>query len=137
MSALFKTTLLFSVCFSAVALTLSYEFVVGGISAGGLGIGLACLFIVGVLAIALFVRSRSLRESIMGRQDLGSTSWSGKALAIWVGKAAVVVLLVAFLNGLWHIREKPLIPRLVGLAANLLVTSAVVIAVRKLQRGSK
>jgi hypothetical protein len=73
----------------------------------------------------------------MEPQDVGSGSRRGKASAIWVGKIAVVVLILAFLNGLWHIREKPLAPRLVGLGANLLVTLAVAGAVRKMQGGPK
>ena len=137
MSALFKATLLFSVCFTAVALVLSYEFIVGGISPRSLGVGLACLFIASILAIARFLKSRSMRESMMRRQDVVSGSWSGRELAVWMGKIAVVVLIVAFLNGLWHIREKPLAPRLVGLGANLLVTLAVISVVRKMQGGSK
>jgi hypothetical protein len=137
MSTLFKATLLFSACFCAVALTLSYEFIAGGISPRGLGVGLGCLFVASMLVIAFFLKSRSVREAITRRQDIGTGSWRGKPLAIWVGKAAVVVLLVVFLKGLWHIREQPLIPRLVGLGTNLLVTSAVIIAVRKLQRGSQ
>lgn len=137
MSTLFKTTLLFSVCFSAAALILSYEFIVGGISPRGLGVGLGFLFVASVLAIGLLLRSRSMRESIIRRQDGTSRSAGGKALAIWVGKIGVVVLVVLFLNGLWHIQEKPLIPRLVGLGANLLVTFAVIAAVRKMQSGSK
>jgi hypothetical protein len=136
-NTLFKTTLLFSACFGVFVLILVYWFLVGGISPRGLGVGLACLFVAGTIALALFSKSRSKRVSIMEPQDVGSGSRRGKASAIWVGKIAVVVLILAFLNGLWHIREKPLAPRLVGLGANLLVTLAVAGAVRKMQGGPK
>ena len=137
MSALFKATLLFSGCFSAIALTLSYEFIVGRISPRALGVGLACLFVVSILVIAMFVNSRSMSESMTSGQDVGSGSWSRKTWGILMGKMAVVVLFVLFLNGLWHIREKPLMPRLIGLGANLLGTITITGVVRKLQSGSK
>ena len=135
--ALFKTTLLFSVFFSAVALVVAHEFIIGGISSGGLGVWLAALLVVSTGAVVLMIKSGSVRKSILGSpKDAGSRSWKGKVLAIWAGKIAVVVLMLAFLNGLWHIREKPLAPRLVGLGANLLVTFAIVSAVRNMQSGS-
>jgi hypothetical protein len=137
MSAVLKLTLLFSACFSAVALTLRYEFAVGGISSRGLAVGLACLFVTSFVLIAIFLRSRSTRESVFGHEDADSGSGGAKPIAILVSKTAVALLIVLFLNGVWHIREKPLIPRLVGLGANLFVTFAVVGAVRKLQRGPK
>ena len=136
-NTLFKTTLLFSACFVALALVLVHWFLVGSVSPRGLGVGLACLFAAGTIALAVFSKSRSGRESILKPQDVGSNSWRGKTSAIWVGKIAVVVLVLAFLNGLWHIREKPAAPRLVGLGANLLVTLAAIGAVRKMQRGPK
>jgi hypothetical protein len=136
-NTLFKTTLLFSACFGAFALILVYWFLVGGVSPRGLGVGLACLFVAGMIALALFFKSRSKRASIMESQDVGSESRRGKESAIWIGKIAVVMLMLAFLNGLWHIREKPLAPRLVGLGANLLVTLAVGGAVLKMQGGAK
>jgi hypothetical protein len=129
--------LLFSACFSAVALTLSYEFAVGSISSRGLGVGLAFLFVTSFVVIAVFLRSRSTRESVFGREDADSRSGGAKPIAIWVSKIAAALLIVLFLNGVWHIREKPLIPRLVGLGANLFVTFAVIGAMRKMQRGPK
>lgn len=134
--ALFKTTLLFSVFFSAIALVVAHEFIIGGISPGGLGVGLAALLVASTVAIALMLKSGPLRKSILGSlKDAGSGSSRGKVLAIWAGKIAVVVLMLAFLNGLWHIREKPLGPRLIGLGANLLVTFVIISAVRNVQRG--
>jgi len=58
-------------------------------------------------------------------------------LAMWTAKIAVIVLVLAFLNGLRHITERPLAPRLVGLGANLLVTFAVVSVIQKMTRGPK
>ena len=136
--ALIKTTLLFSVLFGAAALVLAYEFISGRISPGGLGVGLIVLLVASTVSVALMFRSASVRKSILGSvNDLDSGLRRGKMLAIWAGKIAVVVLLLAFLNGLWHIREKPLAPRLVGLGANLFVTFAIIGAVRKMQRGPK
>ena len=137
--SLFTITLLFSVLFCIVALVLAHEFIIGAISPRGLGVGLAALCIVGAVAVALGLKSKSVRKSILVEppRDAGLTSWNGKVFAIWVGKIAVVLLVLAFVNGLWHIRQKPLAPRLVGLGANLLITFAVVSAVRKLQSGAK
>lgn len=136
--ALSKTTLLFSVCFSAAALVLAHEFIIGRISPGGLGVGLAVVLVASIVAVAIILKSRLARKSILGSvEDVGSGSWRGKVLVIWAGKIAVVVLLLAFLNGLWHIREKPLAPRLVGLGANLVATFAIISAVRNIQRCQK
>lgn len=137
MRALFTTTLLYSVFFCAVALLLTHEYIVGVISPRGLGVALAALLVVGVVGVAFLLKSGSVRNSILKSGDEGSGSWRGRVLAIWVGKIAVVVLMLAFLNGLWHIRERPLAPRLVGLGANLLVMFAVISAVQKMKRGSK
>lgn len=57
-------------------------------------------------------------------------------LLIWLARLAIIALVILFLNGLLHIREQPLAPRLVGLAMNLLFTFAIVTALRRLhQRG--
>jgi len=133
--ALLTITLLFSVFFCSVALLLGHEYIVGVISPRGLGIALAALFVASVMGVAFLLKSGSSRKSILKSGDEGS--WRGRVLAIWAGKIAVVVLMLVFLNGLWHIRQRPLAPRLVGLGANLLVTFAVIGAVRKIKRGSK
>ncbi len=136
--ALIKTSLLFSVLFSIAALVLAYEYSSGRISPGGLGVGLAVLLIASTVFLALMLRSTSARKSILESvNDVDSGSLRRKVLAIWAGKIAVVMLLLAFLNGLWHIREKPLAPRLVGLCANLFVTFAIIGAVRKMESGPK
>ncbi len=133
--ALFATTLLFSVVFCGVALLLAHEFIVGAISSRGLGVALAALLVASSVGVALILKSNSVRKSILESGDEGS--WRGRVLAIWVAKIAVIVLMLAFLNGLWHIRERPLAPRLVGLAANLLVTFAIMSAIQKMKQGPK
>ena len=60
----------------------------------------------------------------------------GANLLIWLARLAIIALVILFLNGLLHIREQPLAPRLVGLAMNLLFTFAIVIALRRLQQRS-
>ena len=136
MKGLVTVTLLFSGCCSVAALMLGYEFMVGSISSRGLGIGLACLFVLSFLVIFAFRRSRSTRESVLSNQDAASGVKSRRTAAITVGKIAIALLIVLFLNGVWHLRDKPLIPQLVGLGANLLVTVVVIGAVRKMKKSS-
>jgi hypothetical protein len=135
--ALFTTTLLFSVFFCAVALLLAHEFIIGLISPRGLGVALTALLVASAVGIAVMLKSDWVRKSILESRDVDSGSRRGRVLVIWVARIAVIVLILAFLNGLWHITEKPLAPRLVGLGANLLVTFAIISAIRRMGGGPK
>lgn len=134
---LFTATLLFSVLFCAVGLLLAHEFSIGAISTRSLAIALAALLLVSAVGVALILRSGWMCGPILEPRHKGSESRRGTLLAMWTAKIAVIVLVLAFLNGLRHITERPLAPRLVGLGANLLVTFAVVSVIQKITRGPK
>lgn len=123
---LFKATLLFSGCFIAFSLVLVHEFVARSISPRGLAACLAALFVAGLVTVALWSKAASNARP----QDVEPA----RGLTVGLGRIAVAVLVLAFLNGLWHIREKPLAPRLVGLGANLLITYSIIFALRKTQK---
>ncbi len=135
--SLLTATLLFSVSFCAIALLLAYEYSIGAFSPRGLGIALAGLVVAGAIAVAHLLNLGRMRKYTVASRDPDSRVKENKVRAIWIAKIVVVVLMLAFLSGLWHITEKPIGPRLVGLGANLLITFAIIGAIQRMQRGSK
>ena len=87
-----------------------------------------------ILAALLFFRSKWARNLIAPAENSGVGSKRGTNPLIWLARLAIIVLAILFLNGLLHIGEQPLAPRLVGLAINLLFMFAIVIAVRRLKQ---
>jgi hypothetical protein len=87
-----------------------------------------------ILAALLFFRSKWAQNVIAPAENSGVSSKRGLDPLIWLARLAIIMLAILFLNGLLHIRERPLAPRLVGLAMNLLFTFAIVIALRRLKQ---
>ena len=134
---LLKSTLIFSALFISAVLILTYFYTEGNISNRGLAIGLGCILCASILAFMFIIRSRSIQESVPQRARAGSDSWASRKAAIWAAKIGIVILIVAFLNGLVHITERPIGPRLLGLGMNLGITWTVFRAMRQLQNGQK
>lgn len=87
-----------------------------------------------VLAALFFFRSCWTRNlySKAGTNNRSASKRSINVL-IWLARLAIIVLIALFLNGLLHIREEPLAPRIVGLIMNLAFTFAIVVVLRRLQ----
>lgn len=91
-----------------------------------------------MVAALLFFRSSWARNLSAPAENSRVASKRGFNPLIWLARLAIIVLAILFVNGLLHLREQPVAPRLVGLAMNLLFTFAIVIALRRLQqRGPK
>src|ERR1700735_4232218 len=137
MKALFQAAILFSVFFCGAGLLMAHAYTSGVISARALGGALAALVVVSAVGIALMVRSRSVRGAILELQNTGSKARRGRAFVILAAKVALIVLMLALMNALLHITERPVVPHLVGGGPNLLITYAIVGAIRKMKTPSQ
>jgi hypothetical protein len=111
--------LFISMCFSGLGLVIAYEFAVGRIPRQLLGVGL--LAPIGCLATVIVLRRR-VGSSRLDEPVGLSNETPGALRSIRILKAAVVVLPIALILGMWLTRGEPLGPRLTGAAVNLLFT---------------
>jgi|GEM_PF-4780998 len=134
-----KITVIFSACFVAALLVLIHEFRVGNISPRSLEGGLIALCVATFGAVVMLFKSEWLRDSIrsLGPVEENRHSGGARRITVWAARVAVAVLVVLFVNGLLHVWQRPVAPRLVGLGANLLVTYSLIVAMRRLGRGQK
>ena len=114
--------------------TIAHERDAGKLSPHAFGMLVVAPMPVVMLVALLFFRSNWARRLSAAAENSGRESKRGLNPLIWLARLAIIVLAVLFLNGLLHIREQPLAPRLVGLAMNLLFTFAIVIALRRLKQ---
>lgn len=132
-------TLLISACFVATIVALVHEHTTGTISTRLFSVGLSAFVIgSGAGAIILF-RSRWFRRIATGLHPQAATGpnhHKGR-LAIGICGGTIAILVLLFINGVWHIKSGPVVPRIVGLSINLLVILVVLRIMRKLSKDSK
>lgn len=131
----FWASLLFVlICFSGIGFAMAYEFAVGNISSRVLGIGLLAL--VGCLIAVVVLRRGKLGShtpSETGRQSEASLQVN---VSMRIVKAAVVVLPILLIIGMWLTRGQPLIPRLTGVAVNLFFTFWLISILRRTKKAT-
>jgi archaellum biogenesis protein FlaJ (TadC family) len=133
-----RFTVIFSGCFLGASLLITLAFIRGLLSPRGLGIALLVLVLT---EAALFVR---MVRRVASRSRLHHDPHSAddaerkrRLLYIRLGKLALLLLFLLLINGLFKLRDGPLMPLLVGIAMNVLVTFAVARTVMRLQSSLK
>ena len=133
----FKVILLFSACFVVASVLLAHEFAVGVLSPRALGIALLVLCVGGGFVFVVILVKVQHRLQAQREASSPDAIRKRRLSQIRVGKIAIVILVLALINGLVTERNAPLLPLLVGVTMNLLITFAIARTVIRLQRRVK
>jgi hypothetical protein len=120
------------VTFTAVALLVAIAFVNGVISPRLLGVVL--LLLVGGLSIAITLSLKKAASGLDSGQQRTTTEASKIRGSIRRLQAAVVILPVLLVTGLWATRGGPLFPRMTGAAINIFFTSWFLSLIRRAKK---
>lgn len=131
---LFTITFAFSACFVVLALVLTHEFAIGHLSSRALGGGLGGLCVAAFVVVVMLFRSRRGREFARLPESGRDQQARNGLMWIWVARVAIVVLALVLVHGVLRIGQKPVVPRVIGLGANLLVIYGVIVAMQRMGR---
>ena len=135
MRDMFKNFVLMCViCFTCVAVTLTFAYAKGNLSPRLLGTGflilVACLF--GVIVVKLTrAKTASSEPPPTTEKSKNETDAALKKL-----ETTVLILPVILIIALWQTRDAPLLPRLAGAAVNILFTCYFIVLIRAKKKQS-
>lgn len=118
-----------------LSLLLIRAFTTGLLSPRALGI-LLLVFAVGSAGLFLRVLSKLGKRSAPQSGDAGTLA-RRRSVQIRAAKVAIAVLVLLLVNGLFELRSGPLLPLLVGITINILLTITLVRIVIRLQENRK
>ena len=137
-----KLSLVYSGCFWAVSLVGIAGFIKGYLSPRALGIFLAITILGGVAFLTAAFRRLARENVIQGWEaetaNPSKASRKRQLFLIKMYEAWIVFLMLCLVGGVVrciNVRPIPWLPMLVGITMNLLTTWALVLTVRKLQKG--
>jgi len=133
-----RITLLFSVGFLSISLLLARAFVMGFLSPRALGITLLLVFVASLAVFTRIVAGLRTGSGIQGEdRPLDQAGRKRRLRQIRLGEIAIVILVVLLLNALFRLRHEFLLPQLVGIGMNILITITVARVVIRLQKSLK
>ena len=127
---------LFCVAFVAMMLLVLLAFLAGALSTMGMAVAYILLISLGILVLSRIIKSSTSNAGSVQRPLAGS-SLSRMILSTRVLRILIVVSICTLGYGIWSTQGAPLLPRITGITANICMTTAFIIALRKSKRDSK
>jgi len=140
LKSVLKITVIFSACFLGASLLITLAFIRGFLSPRALGIALLLLVLTEAALFVRIVRKVDNRSRLQPDPHCtDDAERKRRLLYIRLGKLVILFLFLFLLliNGLFKLRDGPLMPLLVGIAINILATFAVARTVMRLQSSLK
>jgi len=134
-----KVQLLFFVGVPSMLILVAVAFAHRLISPRGLGVVIFALY-VAVFATVVFVCKKSAGESGLGSVSIDTPTRKVLVRRMWMAKMMIVLMTVSLIAAIVsfasskEFREGPIVPLLVGLVMNLLITASSVRTVMRLQK---
>jgi hypothetical protein len=138
LKSVLKITVIFSACFLGASLLITLAFIRGFLSPRALGIALLLLVLTEAALFVRIVRKVANRSRLQPDPHCtDDAERKRRLLYIRLGKLVILFLFLLLINGLFKLRDGPLMPLLVGIAINILAIFAVARTVMRLQSSLK
>jgi hypothetical protein len=137
LKSLVKRLLLLSACSAGVMILFALGSSRGILSPRGLGIALAILCIAIAIGTVLIIKKSAKELRVTPGPPGSSTDAVTRNRLLWrlrMAKTTIVIMGVALVAGLTQIKNSPILPLLVGLIMNLLITAKSVQTVVRLKK---